>query len=308
MIQSFITVFQQIVILFIMIGVGYVCSKRGFLSPLTIKELSKFIIYVVTPCIVVESFHRPFDSSMMGNIAIACAAAAGAHLLNIILSRVLIRDREQNRRVVYQFATIFSNCGFMGLPLQHAILGTDGVFYGAVFIAVFNVFTWTYGFTIMGSKGQKLKLKEILLNPGVLGVTAGLIIFVNSIQIPHILLVPIKSFAALNTPLPMVVVGYYLAQITSLKVLKDRYLVITQAVKLLAAPLLALLLFYASGIRGLLLISLVISASAPSAANTVMFSVLFNRDTKLAVTLVSVSVLLSLFTMPLVISLAMAVA
>ena len=308
MLQSFTTVFQQIVILFIMIGVGYVCSKRGFLSPLTIKELSKFIIYVVTPCIVVESFHRPFDSSMMGNIAIACAAAAGAHLLNIILSRVLIRDREQNRRVVYQFATIFSNCGFMGLPLQYAILGTDGVFYGAVFIAVFNVFTWTYGFTIMGSKGQKLKLKEILLNPGVLGVTAGLIIFVNSIQIPHILLVPIKRFAALNTPLPMVVVGYYLAQITSLKVLKDRYLVITQAVKLLAAPLLALLLFYAAGIRGLLLISLVISASAPSAANTVMFSVLFNRDTKLAVTLVSVSVLLSLFTMPLVISLAMAVA
>ncbi|MBO7048309.1 MAG: AEC family transporter [Spirochaetia bacterium] len=308
MLQSFTTVFQQIVILFIMIGVGYVCSKRGFLSPLTIKELSKFIIYVVTPCIVVESFHRPFDSSMLGNMGIACAAAIGAHLLNIILSRVLIRDKEQNRRVVYQFATIFSNCGFMGLPLQYAILGTDGVFYGAVFIAVFNVFTWTYGFTMMGSKGQKLKFKEILLNPGVLGVTAGLIIFINSLQIPHVLLVPIKSFAALNTPLPMVVVGYYLAQITSLKVLKDRYLVITQAVKLLAAPLLALLMFYLAGIRGLLLISLVISASAPSAANTVMFSVLFNRDTKLAVTLVSVSVLISLFTMPLVISLAMAAA
>ncbi|MBP5739523.1 MAG: AEC family transporter [Spirochaetia bacterium] len=308
MLQSFTTVFQQIVILFIMIGVGYVCSKRGFLSPLTIKELSKFIIYVVTPCIVVESFHRPFDSSMLGNMGIACAAAIGAHLLNIILSRVLIRDKEQNRRVVYQFATIFSNCGFMGLPLQYAILGTDGVFYGAVFIAVFNVFTWTYGFTMMGSKGQRLKFKEILLNPGVLGVTAGLIIFINSLQIPHVLLVPIKSFAALNTPLPMVVVGYYLAQITSLKVLKDRYLVITQAVKLLAAPLLALLMFYLAGIRGLLLISLVISASAPSAANTVMFSVLFNRDTKLAVTLVSVSVLISLFTMPLVISLAMAAA
>ena len=308
MLQSFTTVFQQIVILFIMIGVGYICSKRGFLSPLTIKEISKFIIYVVTPCIVVESFNRPFDSSMLGNMGIACAAAVGSHLLNIILSRILIREKEQNRRVVYQFATIFSNCGFMGLPLQYAILGTDGVFYGAVFIAIFNVFTWTYGFTIMGSKGQKIKLREILLNPGVLGVTIGLIIFVNSIQIPHVLLVPVKSFAALNTPLPMVVVGYYLAQITSLKVLKDRYLVITQAVKLLAAPLLALLIFYAAGIRGLLLISLVISASAPSAANTVMFSVLFNRDTRLAVTLVSVSVLLSLFTMPLVISLAMAAA
>ena len=308
MIQSFTTVFQQIVILFIMIAVGVVCSKRGMLSPQTIKELSKFIIYVVTPCLVVESFHRPFNSSMLSNIGIAFAAAIGAHLLNILLSRIFIRDEVQSRRVVYQFATIFSNCGFMGLPLQYAILGSDGVFYGAMFIAIFNVFTWTYGFILMGGLGQRIRLREIVLNPGILGVAVGFIIFVTSFQIPTILLVPIKSFAALNTPVPMVVVGYYLAQITTLKVLKDKNLLITTVIKLLAAPLLALLLFYLAGIRGLLLTSLVISASAPSAANTVMFSVLFNRDTKLAVTVVSVSVLISLFTMPLVISLAMAIA
>ena len=307
MLQSFTTVFQQIVILFIMIAVGYVCSRRGILSPSTIKELSKFIIYVVTPCIVVESFHRPFDSAMLGKIGIVCAAAVGAHLLNIILSRALIRDKEQNRRVVYQFATIFSNCGFMGLPLQHAILGSDGVFYGAVFIAIFNVFTWTYGFILMGNKGQKVEVKKLLFNPGILGVTAGFIIFITSFQIPHLLLVPIKSFAALNTPLPMVVVGYYLSQITSLKVLEDKNLVITTAVKLLVSPLLVLFMFYLMGIHGLLLTSIVISASAPSAANTVMFSVLFDRDTKLAVTLVSLSTLLSLFTMPRVISMAMAI-
>lgn len=308
MLQSFSTVFQQIVILFIMIAVGYVCTKRGMLSPQTIKELSKFIIYVVTPCLVVESFHRPFNSSMLSGIGIAFAAAIAAHLLNIALSRIFIRDEVQSRKVVYQFATIFSNCGFMGLPLQYAILGSDGVFYGAMFIAIFNVFTWTYGFMLMGGLGQRIKLKEIVLNPGILGVTAGFIIFVTSFQIPTILLVPIKGFAALNTPVPMVVVGYYLAQISTLRVLKDRNLVITTAIKLLAAPLLALLLFYLAGIRGLLLTSLIISASAPSAANTVMFSVLFNRDTKLAVTVVSVSVLISLFTMPLVISLAMALA
>ena len=306
MLQSFTTVLMQIVILFMMISVGYFCSKRGILSPSTIKELSRFIIYVVTPCIVVESFHRPFDSSMLHKMGIVCASAVGAHILNIILSRLLIHDKEQNRRVVYQFATIFSNCGFMGLPLQQAILGGDGVFYGAVFIAVFNVFTWTYGFILMGSHGQKVETRKLLLNPGILGVAVGFIIFVTSFQIPYVLLVPIKSFAALNTPLPMVVVGYYLSQITSLKVLKDKNLIITQAVKLLASPLLILLFVYLAGVRGMLLTSLVISASAPSAANTVIFSVLFNRDAKLAVTLVSLSTLLSLLTMPFVIALAMA--
>ncbi len=89
--------------------------------------------------------------------------------------------------------------------------------------------------------------------------------------------------------------------------LEDKNLVITTVVKLLASPLIALLMLYSAGVRGLLLTSVIISASAPSAANTVMFSVLFNRDAKLAVTLVSLSTLLSLFTMPLVISLAMSV-
>lgn len=195
----------------------------------------------------------------------------------------------------------------MGLPLQQAILGSDGVFYGAVFIAIFNVFTWTYGFILMGSHGKQVEIKKLLLNPGILGVTVGFIIFITSFRIPHVLLVPIKSFAALNTPLPMVVIGYYLSQITTLKVLEDKNLVITTVVKLLASPLIALLMLYSAGVRGLLLTSVIISASAPSAANTVMFSVLFNRDAKLAVTLVSLSTLLSLFTMPLVISLAMSV-
>ena len=307
MLQSFTTVFQQIAILFIMIGVGYFCSKRRILSPLTIKELSKFIIYVVTPCIIVESFQRPFDSSMLRNMGIVCAAAVGTHAMGIILSRLLIHDKERNRQVVYQFATIFSNCGFMGLPLQYAILGSDGVFYGAIFIAIFNVFTWTYGFSLMGSRAQKVEIKKLLLNPGILGVTVGFILFITSFRIPHVLLVPIKSFAALNTPLPMVIVGYYLSQITTLKVLKNKNLAITTAIKLIASPLLALLMLYLIGIRGMLLTSVIISASAPSAANTVMFSVLFSRDTELAVTLVSLSTLMSLFTMPLVISLAMAV-
>jgi len=307
MLQSFTTVFHQIVILFILISAGYICTKRGFFSPVTIKELSKFVIYIVTPCVILESFNRPFDAAMLRNMGIAFAAAVGVHLVNILLSKILLHDQERSKEVVYQFATIFSNCGFMGLPLQQAILGSDGVFYGAMFIAIFNVFTWTYGFILMGKSHQHINGRKILFNPGVLGVVIGFIIFVTSTAIPSILLIPIKSFAALNTPVPMVIVGYYLAQVVSLKVLKDRKLVMTTVLKLLISPILTLLILYIAGLRGLLLVSLVISAAAPSAANTVMFAVLFDRDTKLAVTLVSVSVLLSLITMPLMISLAMTV-
>ena len=79
-----------------------------------------------------------------------------------------VKDKEEARRRVLQFATVFSNCGYMALPLQSAILGQTGVFYGAAYIAVFNLVNWTYGLFLMGGSEVKFSIKKILINPGVI--------------------------------------------------------------------------------------------------------------------------------------------
>lgn len=308
MAESFITVSQQTIILFILILVGLICTRAKMLSDKTIKELSKFVLTFVTPCLIIESFNRPYDSDMLKKMLIATVAAICVHFLNIVASRVLLKDKEKSRECVYQYAAIFGNCGYMGIPLQQAILGSEGVFYGALFVAVFNVITWTYGIVLMGNKNEKIQLKKITLNPGILGVVIGFIIFITSTNLPNVIKVPIHSLAALNTPLPMVIIGYYLAQITTLKVLKDKKLLLTASYKLVICPVITLVLLYTLGFKGVLLASVVVSASTPTAANTVMFSVLYNRDTKLGVTLMTSSTLLSLITMPLIISIALALA
>jgi len=308
MLESFLTVSMQTTILLVMVLTGFLCTRTGMLSEKTIKELSKFVLTVVSPCLIIESFNRPYNPDMLKKILLAFTAAFVIHFLNMTISRIILRDMEKSDECVYQYAAIFGNCGYMGLPLQHAILGSEGVFYGAIFVAVFNIITWTYGVILMGNGKEKIRLRKITLNPGILGVVIGFILFVSSTELPAVIKVPIHSFATLNTPLPMIIIGYYLTQLTSLKVLKDGKLLLTAAYKLVLCPVLTLFLFYAIGFKGILLVSLVVSASTPTAANTVMFSVLYDRNTKLGVTLVTTSTLLSLITMPIIISIAMVMA
>ncbi|HBG36360.1 MAG TPA: malate transporter, partial [Treponema sp.] len=65
MIESFITVVQQVIILFVLIGIGFGLTKKKLFSEKTIAELTTFILYLVTPCVIIESFNRPFDADML---------------------------------------------------------------------------------------------------------------------------------------------------------------------------------------------------------------------------------------------------
>jgi len=305
MLISFLSVGQQVLILFILIAVGFTASKKRVFNKETIANLATFILYVVTPCVIIESFNRPFDASMLSSLFIAFACAVFVHVFTIILVSILIKDPEQSRKRVMQFGVVFSNCGFMALPLQSALLGPDGVFYGAAFIAVFNLFVWTYGIKIMDETTRGLALKKMFLNPGVIGVGIGFLLFLTPLELPQLIFKPVQYLAALNTPLPMVVVGFYLSKITSLAFLKDLKLLWSLVLRLVVVPLISLFFLYAVGIRGVLLAAVIVAASAPVGVNTVMFAVKFNKDPELGVTMVSISTLFSIITMPLIIALAM---
>ncbi|MCQ2579172.1 MAG: AEC family transporter [Treponemataceae bacterium] len=303
--QSFFIIGQQVLILFIMIFVGFICAKRSFFSEEGIKCITNFVLYIIIPCVIINSFHREFDSAMMGNLLKAFFAAVFVHSLNIIVVNLLVHDKDECRERVLKFASIFSNCGYMALPLQEVLLGQDGVFLGAVFIAVFNIFNWTYGLFLMGGKGTKISFKTVFLNPGVIGIIIGLLFFLTPLKLPHILLAPLQSFASMNTPLPTIVIGFYLARVPGLSVLKDAKLCLALLLRLVILPVAEMILLYLFGLRGSLLASIVIAASAPCAANTAMFAGKFGRDTSLSVTLVSVSTLFSILTMPVIVQFCM---
>lgn len=308
MLTNFLTVAEQVVVLFLLIGVGALCAKTGIIKEVAIKSCSDLVLIVVAPCVIIQSFQRPFDAAMLKGLGLACLIALSIHIVTILLAHLLLHDPVAARERVLRVGAVLSNAGFMSLPLQNALLGEDGVFYGAAYVAIFNLILWSYGLVEMSGSRQNLSPRKLILNPGVLSLAIGLMLFLARITLPTVLASPMGHLAALNTPLPMLIIGFYLADTDLKAALRDWRSYAAIGLRLLVVPLTALGILYLCGVRGTLLVSMIIAASAPVAASTTMFATKYDCDTGLSVNLVSLSTLLSLITMPLIVALAQVIA
>ena len=304
MLQSFLMVGQQVLLLFLIVAVGYVLGKVKMIDGPASVGMSNLTMYVVSPCMLIVAFQRPLEAAAFHSFCLALAAAAVIHLLNIAAAQTVVRDPDLQRQQVLRFGTVFSNSGFMAYPLQTALLGTIGVFYGSAYVLVFNVAVWTYGLWLMGGKAGKLSWRPLILNPGILGVVIAMTLYLLRITLPEVILTPVTWLSNLNTPLPMVVLGYQLSQADLRKALKHRSMWVSMALRLLILPSAALALCLVLRLDSPVLIATVVAASAPAAAILTMFAAKFDRDTALTSSIVAVQTLFSILTMPLIVGLA----
>ncbi len=305
MLSQFLTVGQQVLILFILIAVGIICGKTKLLDQRAVKGMTSLVLYFVTPCVMIHAFQDArFSPDMLTKLLVTAVAGFGVHIGSILLSQLVFRDKDSSRRAVLKFAAVFSNCGFMSLPLQQALLGSEGVFYGSIFVAVFNLVSWTYGLVIMSGTLSSLNAKKLLTNPGIIGVFLAVLLWVLNIRLPELVATPVNYLASLNTPLPMIIIGCHLASAKFTSALKDKWCYLCIAMRLTVIPVCAMLLLYLCGIRGSMLVAIVIASSAPTAATTTMFATLYDREVSLSVSIVSLTTVISLITMPLIVGFA----
>jgi predicted permease len=306
MLENLLTVFWQVVALFLLMAFGFAGEKSGIINENGSKVLSNISLVFVTPCLIINSFNIQYDPSKLRGLLICLAASVLIHTASILGVELATRGTKtaaEKLRVV-KFAIVFSNAAYMGIPLQEAVLGADGVFYGSVYVAVFNITLWTYGVVLSTGNIKEISGKKLLLNPGLIGVTIGILLFLLPIDLPKILSQTISSMAVLNTPLAMLIIGFYLAKSNILAALRDKTVYIAAAFKLIVIPLLTLGVMYLCGVRGAPLVAMVTTASAPTAAATSMFATKFDNDVILSVNLVTVSTVFSIITMPVIVALA----
>lgn len=303
MLSSFLTVGEQVLILFVLIAIGFVCGKTKLINEAGSKVMADVVLYFVTPCVIINAFQREFDVTMLIKLIVSAVCSAAILGFSVLVAQLLFKKQERHRACIFKFATVFSNCGYMSLPLQQALLGDEGVFYGATFVAMFNIFVWSYGIITMKGKDEKASVIKILINPGIIGTLIGVVLFLCSIELPSVIAQPVSYMAALNSPVPMLIIGYYLSKANLKKAFTDAWSYVSMGLRLIILPLLTLFVLLICGIKGPLLVSLIISVSSPVAAITTMMSAKYGHDTELSVSIVSASTLLSLGTMPLIVGL-----
>ena len=295
---------RQVVVLFILMALGVICNKVHWLDAKSVKSITNIVLYFVTPCVIINSFSGDVDPALIPGLGITALVATLVFVVSIAFVHLCVRDQDADRERIYRYAVVFGNCGFMALPLEYAVLGPTGVLYGAVYIAVFNLIVWTYGVWLMSGRRDSINAKTIFVNPDIIGTAIGMLILFAHIKLPEVIGTPIEYLAALNTPLPMIVIGYYLGNLSVKKLLSDKKQSLIAFYKLLLIPSIALAMMYFAKIDLTVAVVCTIAAAAPTAANTAMFATLYDKDAELGAQLMSVSTLLSLITLPLLVALA----
>ena len=303
MIGSFLTVGEQVLILFALMAVGFALGKAKLMGDKGSLAMTNLVMYAVSPAMMVVAFQREKDTADLHNFLVCLLLAVAVHAVSILLACAVLRGKDGTCGVL-RFGAVFSNCGFMGYPLMTALLGSIGVFYGSAYVVVFTVLTWTAGIYMMTHDASKLRLKSILVNPGVLSVVVAMALYLLSVSLPEIVMTPLTYLANMNTPLPMIVVGYQLSHANFKAALQGISSWVTLVLRLLVLPLASLGICLALNVSHDLTLVLLIAASAPPAALLSMFAARFGKDTALTSSLVSVQKAISALTMPVLVGLA----
>ncbi len=303
--ENAIILSKQIIILFMLAMFGFFLQKKGVFSVRGTKQLSNFVIKAVTPFLIFTSFQKEFDKTLASGLLMSFLLALISHIILVIIPSLILRCKDKNYDTsVEKFSVIYSNCGFLGIPLVNSIYGSEGVFYVTAYIAVFNIFCWTHGVFLMTGKKDIKSVVGVIKSPAIMSVFIGIICFVFGIMLPDILLTPMNYISSLNTPLTLIVSGAMIAQSNLLEAFKKKRIYLCVFLRLLALPLIIMFVYSFFDASEIVVYTMLIAASAPTAASTIMFANSYHKDAVYASEIFGFNTALSIFTMPFVMILA----
>jgi predicted permease len=223
------------------------------------------------------------------------------HLFAIGLGYLILRGKKhQSDLAIERFAVVYSNCGFIGIPMANGLFGSEGVFYMTAYMTVFNLLVWTHGIIIMTGKADRKSIGKALLSPSVIATIGGFVFFILQIALPSIMKDTLTYVSSMNTPLAMLVAGITIAQTDLKNLIGKLRIYYVSFFKLLFVPLMALLVYRYLPIPHTVLMTSVLAASCPAAATVNLFSIRYHKNYLYASEIFAITTILSMATIPIV--------
>lgn len=292
-------VVQQVVIMALLIVLGMICYWTKLIGNQVNQALSSFVLMVANPMVVFLSYQTEFQNGLLKGLGISFLLAAVCFAVSILISMVCIRNKRQEN-VSERFACIYSNCGFMGIPLVSGLYGGEGVLYLTSFMTIFNLLVWTHGVVMMNGKVTRQLILGILKTPVILATAAGLVLFLLRITLPAFLLETIGYVGGMNTPLAMIVAGVTIAQTDLRKALKNLRLYYICFLKLLLIPAICIALFFMLPLEKTVTGTCILAVSCPAAATGTLFAIRYYKNSVYAAELFAATTVFSMITLPVV--------
>lgn len=302
---------EQMIVLFILMGIGYFCYKKQIITDEVSKKLSAIVVNIANPALVLtgcmgEEKIRGEELLLTGVVMISM------YIVLLILAQVLPRllRVDKKSRGTYRAMTVFSNIGFMGFPVISALYGNGALLYAALFMIPYNILIYTYGVNAMstekkeGAEKGSSKLGRIF-NIGVIACILTIIIYLTGIQMPEFVQKTVTNLSNLTAPLSMMVIGASLATIDFKKLFLDARLLVFSVIKLILIPVIGMLIIKQFVSNEIICGVCMVMLATPVGSMTAMLAQQYDGDYEMASKGVALTTILSVVTMPLVSALIM---
>ncbi len=300
------TLFKQVLLLVMMLIPGVIMCRLKFGGKDFAKGIANLVLYIAQPAMIVHPFIRNFEKRLLGGILGVLVFSFIAHFLFLGIAMLLFGKTEEQKKNVLRFAILFSNSGYMGIPLIEALLGGEAAIYATVFNVAFHFFVWSVGCYIYTGDKKYISPRKMLLNPATISVYIGVLIFILPINtlIPEVAVSAAEMLKNLVAPLSMLLVGYHMANADFKGRINSGDLWLSIFTRLIVCPAAVFILIKLVQLAGIYdnysVATVVLLASAtPAATATSMFAEKFDGDTATSGVLVPLSTICAVATMPL---------
>lgn len=301
-----ILLMEQIAELFLMIFMGFLIVKTGLLKDDDSKVLSKIVLYLIIPCVIINAFQVDYTMDTVKGLLIALAASV---MLQIVLLIIISAFGKLLHLNEVEIASVYySNSGNLIVPIVTFILGQEWVLYGCVFMSVQLVFLWTHCKKIL-SREPSYDWKKIILNINMISIFIGVILFFTRIRLPEIIGNTLSAVGSMIRPASMFVTGMLFAGMNLKQIFTNKRVYFISFLRLIAVPLFSLILLKISHLSSLsadgnqIMLIVFLAVITPSASTVTQMCQVYGNDSRYASAINVVTTLFSIITMPLMVML-----
>ncbi len=313
-------VIEQMIMIFILIGVGMILFRQNILNEASSKQLSGLIVNVTNPALLICSAFSDGPKMSLKELGYALVLFLLIYALLIacsfLIPRILRVPNEYHYS--YQLLTIFGNVGFIGIPLASAVLGTESLIFVSIYNLIYNVLIYTFGISLLrkaaarqaaaggaeiaaadGMPGDTPLWKK-LINAGTISAAATILFYVGDFPVPSIVPSTLNYMGQSTTLLSMLVLGISVAQMQPKDIFSHPKLYAFVLLRQVLIPIGCILLLRPFVENALLVGTLTLMLAVPAGNLPLMLSKQFHADGETISQGIILSTLLSLVTLPVV--------
>ncbi len=289
---------MQILQMLVILIIGGYAYKTKIIHDNGLKSLTNVLLEIVSPLLIFTSYQRDYNPEQVKGLILAFILSLISIIIAIFISLIVIKKSDERDYLVERMAIMYTNCGFIGLPLMSALYGPIGVFYCTGFITAFNLVCWSYGISMLEKLPIKQKLVKIVTGRNMIAIFLGLFFYFFSIRLPNIILSPLTSIGGMNASLALLIVGATIMKNPLKRIFanpRGYYILIIHNIII---PIIILLLLTFVKASPMIKTIVLIAMACPVGATTTTFSLKFNRDDLYASSLLGLSTIACVFTIP----------